>query len=683
MTSVILSQNTALNEVAGMHLQWSATGFTNPISEIMLTYVKKSGTSNIVSLSIDPQLEMYSLLNLDQGVEYLFELQVTADTQIAYSNTLDLVTSQILAAPVIASTYGVDGGMVFELNATQNILTNADKVEFILRNGASIFWVIKPYSASNSYTLSNADDNRIVNYQNYVVACLFDPAANNAYYKAPSVVSNSIAATPRDYPDPVQNLALLQQDHALTASWNVPADYNGYSADYDVIVGIAPVSTGQYVYTTIHNGGTQYTYSNLDLVQYKVQVYYRNEFGDGAVTESAPKQPYEKPNSPQNIQAAQTDGHFVVSWQAPSNAANYSFAGYKIELYASTDGGINYGAAISTETIMSLSKDYSVNASEVGKMYKAIVKTKFYDPNSGAVLEADQSAQVINTIFKMPTGGDMTLVAQDQAIMASWVKATNPNNACIFQYYNILKDGVQYAQITNINTLSQLISGLVNAQSYTIKLQQAYLPPANYANQSILIYDADVASEIPFGVPAAPDLYSVVAGDEQISLAWNAPNSNGRNILSYDIYADDVLVDNVAANTLTYIYANLDNGVEYAMKIVANNLAGSGAASAEVSAIPYGACSIVSHNKSSKHVDFVFQPNGSSFKKAYIVAVDNSLSPQETPLVILDATPEQQAILTGTLSLRAEFASLLSNDVVNYLIIAMSDTSSAEAVNWV
>lgn len=58
MATVILSQNASLNDVLGVHLQWSSSGFSAPISEIMLTYVKKSGNESIVSISIDPLLEL-------------------------------------------------------------------------------------------------------------------------------------------------------------------------------------------------------------------------------------------------------------------------------------------------------------------------------------------------------------------------------------------------------------------------------------------------------------------------------------------------------------------------------------------------------------------------------------------------------------------------------------------------
>lgn len=169
MATVILSQNASLNDVLGVHLQWSSSGFTDPISEIMLTYVKKSGNESIVSISIDPLLELYSLFSLDQGVEYLFELQVTADV-VAYSNTLDITTTNVLAAPVIASTFGLDNEMVFILDATTNQLSPSDSVEFVLRNGSSIFWMVKPYSSLNEYHLTMADDSRVVNYQNYQVA---------------------------------------------------------------------------------------------------------------------------------------------------------------------------------------------------------------------------------------------------------------------------------------------------------------------------------------------------------------------------------------------------------------------------------------------------------------------------------------------------------------------------------
>jgi hypothetical protein len=676
MASVILSQNTSLNEKPGLHLQWSVSGFVDPLTELMLTYSQKSG-NDIVTISIEPQLLKYSLDNLQPNVEYLFQLQATADV-IAYSNTLDLTTSSILDAPVIDSIYGVDNAMVVTLHATANSLTVNDHVEFILKNNASMFWVVKPYSSNNVYNLSVNDDNRIVNYQSYKIACLFQPALSNAAYLAPSAISNTVASAPSNLPDAVGNFQVQAGEHMLSASWDNPADIAQWSSNYSIQIGIAPVSTGIYAYQTLGHVNS-YNFTGLNLVAYRIRIFYVNQNGNGAQATSGNMIPYENPLQVQNLVAVQSGSggsrQIAFSWDDPSNLANYSGASYKAWLYI--DGvsqGIQY---VNTKSVV-----YNT-AGNVGKLYTAIISVSYNLPNGEGAQDSNNSLGLDNTIFYSPAVSTQTATPQDQSILVNYSASANPNNGCIFQNYQIIVDGASVVTITDISTLSYLVAGLNNGQSYAVKLREVFLPPVNYQDQSPLQVETSVSNVIPYGVPTVPLALQVDELDQHLVLNWNSPASNnGRAITSYVVMKNNAFVASASASTFSYDFTLLSNGVSYDLQVYAVNAAGNGAAATASHNIPYGACSISASTKSGKVVNFTFVPNGRAFQRAYVVAVDNFQTPSDTPLLIIDATLLQQSVLTGSYNIPASFSALLANDVTKYLIIASSTTSTVNAMDW-
>ena len=93
-------------------------------------------------------------------------------------------------------------------------------------------------------------------------------------------------------------------------------------------------------------------------------------------------------------------------------------------------------------------------------------------------------------------------------------------------------------------------------------------------------------------VPSAPQNLAATAGNATVSLAWQAPSSNGGSaITSYNIYrgtspGSETLLSSTSGSTLSYQDATAANGITYYYYVTATNSIGTSPNSNEASATP-------------------------------------------------------------------------------------------------
>lgn len=97
----------------------------------------------------------------------------------------------------------------------------------------------------------------------------------------------------------------------------------------------------------------------------------------------------------------------------------------------------------------------------------------------------------------------------------------------------------------------------------------------NAAGHAILFQrtvDAGVMERLYASTSTAPLALSSTAGDAQVSLSWSAPSSDGgSSILSYEIYANNVLAATTSSAALSKVFNGLTNGTQYTYYVVAIN----------------------------------------------------------------------------------------------------------------
>ena len=339
--TVTLSKNSN-SSLDGLNLRWT-TSNVGTLKETTLVYFKNLEDATIQALDIDPSQTTLNL-SLEQGETYSFQLQVTNTSDVStYSNTLVVTAPFLLTAPVIDTWSGHDNRIDIVLESTANELTTNDKVEFVLKrlSDNALFWIIKSYSAGNSYSLTSSDNANLVNSSSYRVACMYQPVdpVTVAKYPSPSDISNSITATPSNKPDQVENITLETtgvQTLELTGAWDLPADFADWSAQpYSVLL---QLYTSDYVtrlsVTLEDTDVTSYVFEDLpraDLA-YKLNVQYTNVYGQGPVSQMAGAfvKPTSIPDAPTDLEATAGDGEIALSWLAPVFTGQTALTAYKV-----------------------------------------------------------------------------------------------------------------------------------------------------------------------------------------------------------------------------------------------------------------------------------------------------------------------------------------------------------------
>ena len=145
--------------------------------------------------------------------------------------------------------------------------------------------------------------------------------------------------------------------------------------------------------------------------------------------------------------------------------------------------------------------------------------------------------------------------------------------------------GDRQATVTTGSTTRYTIPSLTNGTEYTGRVI------ATRTGAS----DGPPSAEVkgtPFTTPGAPQHLSGVSGDEQVTLTWDAPSSDGGSaILRYEYAIDDSGTWIDAGLDLEETVPGLTNGQQYAFEVRAVNSAGPGAP-ARTAATPLGMPSV-------------------------------------------------------------------------------------------
>lgn len=330
--SIVLSQN-ANSGLDGVNLVWQVSGMAT-LTEVSLVYFANTADSIIRSMDLSPANAQLNL-NLDSGVSYSFQLQITdINVLTAYSNTLVLTAPYALSPPVIQSFVGLDGSVDLNILNDGNTLTSADSVEFILKKtDNSIFWIIKPYASNGQYNLSTSDNALLTNNQSYRIACMFQPAVNNALYDSPSDMSNSMTVTPTNLPNTPTNVVVESvgvSSAQLKATWTRPSDFAEWSSNFSIVLRLYNYVDQSFVQTTLNTDEVEHIFGGLTRgVPYKVYVKYVNQFGAGVELASDPITLTTAPDAPIMADVQEEDTQMVLNWSAP-NEGGSAITGYKL-----------------------------------------------------------------------------------------------------------------------------------------------------------------------------------------------------------------------------------------------------------------------------------------------------------------------------------------------------------------
>ena len=373
-----------------------------------------------------------------------------------------------------------------------------------------------------------------------------NPVQDEAGNDAPAFSGQSVRlGAPVTPPGAPQNLSWVPGDEQVTLSWDAPSSDGGAAItryEYAIDASGTWIDAGLDLQETVTGltNGQPYTFA----------VRAVNAAGDGpAATVTATT--VTTPGVPENLGWAPGDAQVTLTWDAPSSDGGAAITRYEYAIDASgtwIDAGLDL-----QETVPDLAN---------GQPYTVAVR---------AVNAAGDGPAATVTATPVTTPGapqNLSWAPGDGQVTLTWDAPSSDGGAAIARYeYAIDASGTW---IDADLDLQETVPDLTNGQPYTVAVRAV-----NAAGGS----PATTVTATPVTTPGAPQNLSWTPGDEQATLTWDAPSSDGGAAITryeYAIDASGTWID--AGLDLQETVPDLTNGQPYTVAVRAVNAAGDGPA---------------------------------------------------------------------------------------------------------
>ena len=282
------------------------------------------------------------------------------------------------------------------------------------------------------------------------------------------------------------------------------------------------------------------------------------------------------PGAPAITGAVAGNQQVSLTWSAPGSDGGSSITGYVITPYISgvAQSPVASPGSGTTKTVTGLTN---------GTTYTfKVAATNAVGTGAQSAASSAVTPAATATVPGMPTF--KSYGRGDQSVTMSWNAPFSDGGSPITGY--VITPYIGGTAQTPIDVAgtgtNYVVTGLTNGTSYTFRLA---------ARNAIGVGASTVTpfAVTPAGVPVAPSIDSVVAGDAQATLTWTAVGGNGSTISGYVITP---YKDNVAQTTITSTgtgtsktVTGLINGASYTFTVSGKNGVGTGAASAKSSPV--------------------------------------------------------------------------------------------------
>ncbi len=395
-------------------------------------------------------------------------------------------------------------------------------------------------------------------------------------FASPGLASGEASATPVAVPSRPEVPTLVANDQQLAVSWVEPADNGTSISDYDV----------QYKETSVilwtdasYTGtGTSTTITGLtNGTSYDVQVRAASSVGNSLWSDAASATPGVRPAQPSGFGIhGGGDGFVILGWENPGDS---SITGYQYQKESTGEWGAwtNIpGSSTMTEfTVMGLTNfvEYRLRVRAVNGIGAGPATAVFLGRPAGA----------------LPAPTNLTATPGNQEVELSWTMSSGAWDDYIVYYDYQMKEatasdwGDDWTESSNIGgtglSTTHVVTGLTNGVTYDFRVRaRGFTGPGLESNKASATPVAPVAT-----TPDAPGVPTLVVGNRQLGVSWDAPADNGAAITDYDVQYRPV-TDPVSSwtewnagdtsVTIGVTITNLDNGTSYDVQVRATNSVG-------------------------------------------------------------------------------------------------------------
>lgn len=279
------------------------------------------------------------------------------------------------------------------------------------------------------------------------------------------------------------------------------------------------------------------------------------------------------PGPPRNLVAIPDDSQISLNWEAPAFSGGSAITNFRI--YRGTASG-------ATSFIYEVGNEltYTDTMLTNGQRY-------YYEITAVNAAGEGQPSNETSTIPAVTPSAPRDLAATygNRQVQLDWLAPASDGGSAVTGYrvYRGTTPTGKTLLLEPGNVLTYTDTGLTNGQAYYYQVSALN---ANGEGPN-----STEASATPIAVPTQPQNIQVNAGSGYCHITWAAPADNGGSpVTNYTVYRGTVSGGGTQlitlGNVLLYNDTNVINNQTYYYMVRAVNAAGSGAASAEVSATP-------------------------------------------------------------------------------------------------
>ena len=366
--------------------------------------------------------------------------------------------------------------------------------------------------------------------------------------------AQSAVVVPATKPSEPVSVQVVRGPRQATVSWSPSIDDGGSSVTYQVVVASPSGSENN----TCSTSETSCVVSGLSNgVSYRFRVIARNKAGESASSVSGEAIPRSVPDPPTGILVNYGNARATIAWLAPTDTGGLEIEGFRV---TSNPGD----------------KSCEASGAERGCEISGLTNGVSYTFSVVAVNSLGSSAPAVSLAVTPRTKPEaptlVSVVPGNGEVQVTWTAPTSTGGAPILRYTAQSIENGRNCTTANGTTLTCLITGLTNGQSYSFTVKAS-----NSEGQSP--ESATSISVIPRTVPGAPTEVTGTFGNASATISWTPPVDNGgASLVSHTVYFanTNTFACLVLAPENSCVVTGLLNGSSYTFYVRANNVAGAG-----------------------------------------------------------------------------------------------------------